>query len=107
MEVTLRSATINDVPILELWDRQPHVLAARNITEPEDDWDWETEIGRNVGWRELLMCEVDHRPVAFLQIIDTKNEETHYWGDAPPNQKAIDIWIGEEKDLGKGYGSAL
>jgi aminoglycoside 6'-N-acetyltransferase len=33
--------------------------------------------------------------------------ETHYWGDIEPNLRALDIWIGEEADLGRGYGTAI
>jgi aminoglycoside 6'-N-acetyltransferase len=31
----------------------------------------------------------------------------HYWGDVEPNLRAIDIWIGEERDLGRGYGTRM
>jgi aminoglycoside 6'-N-acetyltransferase len=42
-----------------------------------------------------------------VQIIDPANEETHYWGDIEQNIRGIDIWIGEETDLGKGYGTEM
>lgn len=42
-----------------------------------------------------------------MQIIDPKEEETHYWGKEEANLKAIDIWIGEEMDLGRGYGTKM
>ena len=42
-----------------------------------------------------------------IQIIDPALEESHYWGDVPENLRAIDIWIGEETDLGKGYGTQM
>lgn len=41
----------------------------------------------------------------MLQIIDPYEEETHYWGPIKKNKRAIDIWIGEEKNLNKGYGT--
>jgi aminoglycoside 6'-N-acetyltransferase len=69
--------------------------------------DWETELKRSVPWRELLIAESDGRPVAALQIIDPAIEETHYWGEVAPNLRAIDIWIGEEADLGRGYGTTI
>jgi aminoglycoside 6'-N-acetyltransferase len=50
---------------------------------------------------------VDGRPVGFIQIIDPAEEESHYWGDATPNLRAIDIWIGEASDLNRGYGTAM
>lgn len=43
----------------------------------------------------------------MVQIIDPALEETHYWGDVPNHLRAIDIWIGEADDLGKGYGTHM
>lgn len=101
--IHLRSATVADLHLLQDWDEQPHVLAA----DPNDDWGWEVELGRNPDWREQLIAELDDRPIGFMQIIDPAREESHYWGEIAPNLRAIDIWIGEETDLGKGYGTQM
>jgi aminoglycoside 6'-N-acetyltransferase len=45
--------------------------------------------------------------VGFVQIIDPAREESHYWGSVPGNLRAIDVWIGAEVDLGKGYGTEM
>jgi aminoglycoside 6'-N-acetyltransferase len=100
----LRPATLADLPLLRRWDTQPHVMAA---TGDDDFFDWETELPRSVDWRELLIAELDGRPIGFLQIIDPATEETHYWGDAEENLRAVDIWIGEAADLGKGLGTQM
>jgi len=50
---------------------------------------------------------LDGVPLGFLQIIDAHEEETHYWGEVEPHTKAIDIWIGEEDNLNKGYGTRM
>ena len=50
---------------------------------------------------------MDGRPIGFVQIIDPALEEDHYWGDVPPGLRALDIWIGEAADLGKGYGTEM
>jgi aminoglycoside 6'-N-acetyltransferase len=102
--IRLRRATLKDLPILRHWDMQSHVVAA---TGNDDPFDWEGELPREVDWREFLIGEVDGRPVGFIQIIDAAREETHYWGDAAPNLRAIDIWIGEAADLGRGYGTEM
>ncbi|MBE7170179.1 MAG: GNAT family N-acetyltransferase [Williamsia sp.] len=107
MKITLRPAVVRDVEILEYWDRQPHVLQARNLEAPDTEWNWEAEINRHPAWRQLLIGEVDSRPVAFIQIIDPREEDTRYWGNAAAHQRAVDIWIGEKRDLGKGYGTVL
>lgn len=102
--IRLRSATVEDAPLLRHWDEQPHVIDS----DPNDEWGWEEELGREVDWREQLLAELDGRPIGFLQIIDPAREETRYWGeDCPEHLRALDIWIGEEQDLGKGYGTRM
>jgi len=100
----LRSATLDDAPLLRRWDDEPHVVDS----DPNDDWEWETELARTPDWREQLIAELDDgRPIGFIQIIDPALEETHYWGDCGPSLRAIDIWIGDEADLGRGYGTEM
>lgn len=101
--ITLREATIADLELLQYWDTKQHVIDS----DPEDDWNWETELKRQPTWRKQFIAEVDMRPIGFIQIIDPYEEETKYWGEVPPNKRAIDIWIGEEMDLNKGYGTKM
>lgn len=101
--ITLRDATIDDLALLEHWDRQAHVIAC----DPDDDWEWEKELPTNVPWREQLVAELNSEPIGFVQIIDPYEEETHYWGEVAQNLRAIDIWIGEAENLGKGYGTQM
>ncbi|MBV6645510.1 MAG: GNAT family N-acetyltransferase [Cyclobacteriaceae bacterium] len=102
-KVKLRQATIRDLHLVKFWDTQQHVIDA----DPDDDWNWEVELARIPTWREQLIAELDDRAIGFIQIIDPAEEESHYWGEVPKNLKAIDIWIGEKQDLGKGYGTAM
>lgn len=102
-KVKLRKATAADIPLLKKWDEQPHVIES----DPNDDWEWDAELGREVPWREQLVAETNDRPIGFVQIIDPALEETHYWGNVSANLRAIDIWIGEEQDLGKGLGTQM
>jgi len=99
----LRPAIPDDAALLRRWDEQPHVLAS----DPNDDWDWENELARAPDWREQLMAELDGRPVGFVQIIDPAREESRYWGEAEPDLRAVDIWIGAADDLGRGYGTTM
>jgi aminoglycoside 6'-N-acetyltransferase len=105
MEMTLsfRPATMADLELLRRWDEEPHVVAS----DPNDDWAWETELGRLPDWREQLIAEVGGRAVGFVQIIDPQREESGYWGDVVENLRAIDLWIGNKADLGKGYGTRM
>lgn len=139
--ITLRTATIADLELLQHWDKQPHVINAKNMqntkddemvlnlrpaisadlallqhwdeqphvidSDPNDDWHWEIELDRNPDWREQLIAELEGRAIGFIQIIDPAREESHYWGEIADNLRAIDIWIGEATDLGKGYGTEM
>jgi aminoglycoside 6'-N-acetyltransferase len=101
--LNLRPADISDLELLRRWDEQPHVIAS----SPNDDWEWETELLYNPEWREQLIAELDGQPVGFVQIIDPAKEESRYWGEIEDGYRAIDIWIGKETDLGKGYGTRM
>lgn len=101
--ISFRLATIKDLALVQYWDTQQHVIDA----DPDDDWNWEYELKRFPEWREQLIAELNGRPIGFVQIIDPNEEESHYWGTVPKNLRAIDIWIGEKDDLGKGYGTIM
>ena len=105
--IVLRAAKPDDVALLRYWDKQPHIIAS----DPDSDWDWETELLRTPDWREQLIAELDGRPIGVIQIIDPAREDSHYWGEISPNLRAnlraIDIWIGEVSELGKGYGTQM
>jgi aminoglycoside 6'-N-acetyltransferase len=101
--IHLRPATIDDLDLLRQWDEEPHVVES----DPNDDWGWEVELARDPDWREQLIAEIDGRSIGFIQIIDPALEDSHYWGEIEPNLRAIDIWIGAEADLGRGYGTQM
>ncbi|GJL91261.1 GNAT family N-acetyltransferase [Hyphococcus sp.] len=100
----LRRATTDDIPLLKAWDEKPHVISAGG----GDDWyDWDHEIPRDADWGELLIAEEQGRPIGVMEIADPAKEPSHYWGDVEDNLRAIDIWIGEEADLGRGLGTQM
>ncbi|MEQ8477781.1 GNAT family N-acetyltransferase [Fulvivirga sp.] len=101
--ITLRPATINDLELVKYWDTQQHVIDC----DPDDDWNWEEELTQDPEWREQLIAELNGEPLGFIQIIDPYLEESHYWGDVAKSKRAIDIWIGEAKNLNKGYGTTM
>lgn len=101
--ITLRHATIHDLETLSFWDSMQHVIDS----DPNDDWNWQFELCRQPEWREQLLAELNGREIGIIQIIDPFHEESQYWGEVEPNKRAIDIWIGFEEDLGKGYGTEM
>ncbi len=118
MHLYLRHVCANDAPLLQYWDKKPHVSAATNTTAFYDDWAGAIEDAP--AWRELFIAIIDNRPIGFLQIIDPGCEPTGYWSatdqlmqhsrqGTPETQKlrALDIWIGEESDLNCGYGTTM
>jgi aminoglycoside 6'-N-acetyltransferase len=102
--VVLRSATLADVPMLEQWDEEPHVVASSG---EDDAIDWPTEIAETGGWAEQLIAEENGRPVGIVQVIDPYLDPSRYWGDCDPGLRAIDIWIGSRDDLGRGLGTEM
>jgi aminoglycoside 6'-N-acetyltransferase len=101
--ITFRESIPSDLETLLHWDEQTHVINS----DPDDEWNWESELKRNPAWRKQIMAELNGKPLGFIQIINAKEEETHYWGKVSDGIAAIDIWIGEENNLGKGYGTIM
>lgn len=109
--VALRPATLADVGVLERWDRQPHVIAA-TTDDPAADTafegaHWPDELAVQDEHSRYFIAELRGRPIGAMQIIDPHLERTHYWGEIPPNLRALDIWIGEPDCLGQGYGETM
>ncbi|MBB5517528.1 GNAT family N-acetyltransferase [Amphiplicatus metriothermophilus] len=103
--ITWRKARPDDARFLERWDEDPDVIASN----PNDvgRTDWRAEIERNDPFSEILIFEEDGRPVGVVCDIDPALEETHYWGDCESGLRALDIWIGEARDRGRGVGAQM
>ncbi len=110
-KIILRPMALSDLPLLKLWDKQHHVIAATSDdpdnTEAFGGLDWVSELALVAPDYQYIMAEREGRPIGALQIIDPYTEPTHYWGEIEPNLRAIDIWIGAADDLGKGYGETM
>ncbi len=101
--IKLRPATIEDLDLVRYWDTKQHVIDC----DTDDSWNWEVELKRDPEWREQLIAELNGEPIGFIQIIDPHLEETHYWGEIEHTKRAVDIWIGEERNLNQGYGTKM
>jgi aminoglycoside 6'-N-acetyltransferase len=99
----LRRATLADLALLRRWDELPHIVNAH----ANGAWGGEPELARTPGWREQLIAELDGRALGFVQIIDPAREDSHYWGDIEEDLRAVDLWIGDPDDLGRGHGTMI
>jgi aminoglycoside 6'-N-acetyltransferase len=107
-DLLLRRATPADADLLGYWDGKPHVRAATSDDGQSGfDVDWLEELAPRSDGTEFLIAEVDGVAIGAMQIIDPARERTGYWGAVATNLRAIDIWIGEETHLGKGYGTGM
>ena len=106
-DVTLRPATEADIPDLERWDREPHVLACMGKEAEEGPSDWRDELAFYAQCGEVLIAELDGQSIGVLQIIDPHRDPSQYWGGMEAGYRAIDIWIGEADRLGQGHGTAM
>jgi aminoglycoside 6'-N-acetyltransferase len=100
----LRPATSDDADLLRYWDAKPHVAVARGADLAND---WDAELAIRADWLELFIAEADGRPIGFLRIMDPARDEARYWGDAEADLRAVDIWIGEAADIGRGFGTEM
>ncbi len=98
----LRPATPADIAMLHRWESAAHVAANLGA---DPSWDWAADIASPA--REILIGEADGRPIGFLEILDPARDETGYWGDIGEDLRALDIWLGEAADLGRGLGTRM
>jgi aminoglycoside 6'-N-acetyltransferase len=117
VDIRLRHASQADAPLLVSLSEQPHVIAATSddpLDEPpRDEGYWLQELAGCIpGVSEYWIAEREDaggewRPIGVMQMVDPHVEPTHYWGETEPNLRALDIWIGDANDLGKGYGEVM
>ena len=113
--VRLRPAVPEDAPMLEAWDREPHVIACSSdqpgLDVAFDGIDWPEELAAAARDSFYQIAEVDRgdgpQPIGVMQVCDPHTEPTHYWGEIEPGLKAMDIWIGPPEALNQGYGTQM
>ena len=107
MKITLKLAKLSDLPLLKYWNKKPHVIfATGGDSQDEDTW-LEDQLKEPSEFVWIWIAIQDDKQIGVAQIVDPANEETHYWGEVEQGLRAIDIWISEETDLGKGYGTQM
>ncbi|HWL41375.1 MAG TPA: GNAT family N-acetyltransferase [Ilumatobacter sp.] len=113
--ITLRPATSADVALLIQWSLRPHVIRATSddpgATAAWEGANWADEVAKRdvlgADVYEILIAEADGRPIGMVALHDAHREPSHYWGDIEPGVRALDIWIGEPDQLGRGHGTEM
>jgi aminoglycoside 6'-N-acetyltransferase len=109
--IVLRPVVTADIRWFDLWDHDPHVIAAStdkpDATIAFEGAEWADEFAQQDEYSRYYIAELDGRPIGAMQIIDPHMEGTHYWEEIGANLRAIDIWIGDPADRGKGYGETM
>lgn len=103
-ELTYHIATLDDADMLGRWDRAPHMQIARGQS---DWWHWEEELCQTENWREMLIVKYCGNSFGFLQIMNAGQDPYNYWDGLDHTHMAIDMWIGEERFLNRGFGSLI
>jgi len=107
-DLRIRLAVPEDAGKLRYWDGKPHIRAAvSNDGSVSFDCDWDEELAPRGDGTEFFIAEVASQSIGAMQIINPATERSRYWGPVSETLRAVDIWIGEESCLGRGYGTVM
>ena len=97
-----RLVTASDLPLIQRWRHQRHVVQWWGSPEVEPEAD-------KLGDRRIAMwlVELAGRPFAFAQDYDPHAWTPHPFSHLPAGARGIDQYIGKPEMLGLGHGSAF
>lgn len=110
MPIRFRTFQMEDVPLYYAWAEKPHV---KNVWFLEGyqpkEYILEKIAGNGIDYPFIIL--LDDKPIGHIQywdihtrdIINTENKD-HFTGESKGTY-GIDLFIGEEEYLGKGYGT--
>ena len=99
----IREYKQEDIDILKDWLNRNHIK--KFFGNPSD---WINEITENLtaDWITYFIVE-NPLPIGFLQYYETDIAPQGDWSGEPIGTVGIDYFIGEEKNVGKGYGAKI
>lgn len=120
MDISFKPLQTDDLPLLFKWLEKPHVqiwwdpgvdLTPELLQEKYGSYPdgYYVEDGIKKSLRAFIV-EIDHQPVAYTQLYDIRN---YPGADSIPelqllaSSTGLDIFIGNEAYVGKGYGTAI
>ncbi len=98
---SFRQLTLDDLPLLAVWQSTPHVSAWWNSREPYTATELaDTRVAR---W----IVSTPRGPFAFMQDYTVHGWDDHHFAGLPSGSRGIDQYIGESDMIGIGHGSAF
>lgn len=110
MNITFKKFTLEDVPLYYEWAEKPHVKNVWFLDGYQAKEYILDKIAGN-GMEYPFVILVDDKPVGHIQYWDIhardqiEKDKNDYFTGEPEGSYGIDIFIGEEDYLGKGYGT--
>ena len=91
-ELYFQTVQAEHLPFLLHWqkDKKANASAQRLLQR-----DWETYSFKQESWNRLLLVMYTRKPIGLIEIIDPQQEESHYWGIMPKDQRAINFYLAE------------
>jgi len=112
INIYFKKFTLEDVPLYYEWAEKSHV---KNVWFLEGyqkkEYILEKIAGNGIEYPFLILA--DDNPIGFIQYWDVyardqiEKDKVDYFTGEPKGTFGIDIFIGEENYLGKGYGSQI
>lgn len=112
MSISFRKFSLEDVPLYYEWADKPHV---KNIWFKEGyqpkEYILEKITGNGIEYPFVIL--LDNKPIGHIQFWDIKardeieKDKIDYFTGQPEGTYGIDLFIGEEEYLGKGYGTKI
>ena len=93
-----------DLPMIARWLEAPHV--ARWMGDPKDAL---REIAEHIAGATdatAYILRLDGEPIGYIQSYAVHESENHPYADQPAGSVGIDLFLADEKRLGRGIGSS-
>lgn len=110
MKISFKKFTEEDVPLYYEWAEKPHV---KNVWFLEGyqpkEYILQKIIGNGIEYPFVIL--IDDKPIGHIQYWDIyardqiEKDKKDYFTGEPAGTYGIDIFIGEDEYLGKGYGT--
>jgi aminoglycoside 6'-N-acetyltransferase len=109
MEFSFRILAKEDFSLVSLWLHKPHVK--KWWPDPQETLDEiEKKYGGPIGGddpTDVYIAEIDGKPIGFIQSYMVSDYPEHAQSIQLDNSVGVDLFIGEEDLIGKGYGTML